>query len=54
MIWVPITLGLIKVVAIGTTIFFAIKSHRDGEKGQDDNGGAGARPETVDRSVEPS
>ena len=30
--WVPVVLGLFKLVVIGTTIFFAIKSHRDEEK----------------------
>ncbi|TPW26779.1 hypothetical protein FJU08_21665 [Martelella alba] len=38
MIWIPIGLGLFKVVVLGTTIFFAIKSHRDEEKMQKEKG----------------
>lgn len=32
MIWVPIGLGLFKLTVIGTTIFFSIKTHREGEE----------------------
>ncbi|WP_132311380.1 hypothetical protein [Martelella mediterranea] len=39
--WVPVVLGLFKLGVIGTTIFFAIKSHRDGEKEQKQKASAG-------------
>ncbi|WP_197489600.1 hypothetical protein [Martelella sp. AD-3] len=32
--WVPVVLGLFKLGVLGTAMFFAIKSHRDGEKEQ--------------------
>jgi hypothetical protein len=32
--WVPIVLIIFKVGVLGTAMFFAIKSHRDGEKEQ--------------------
>nr|WP_272212620.1 hypothetical protein [Marinicella sp. W31]MDC2878533.1 hypothetical protein [Marinicella sp. W31] len=34
MIWVPIVLGVFKIGVLGTAMFFAIKSHYDGEKEQ--------------------
>lgn len=34
MIWVPIVFGVFKFGVLGTTIFFAVKSHRDGEKAE--------------------
>ncbi|TNB46691.1 hypothetical protein FF124_17035 [Martelella lutilitoris] len=34
MIWVPVVLGAFKIGVLGTAMFFAIKSHRDGEKMQ--------------------
>lgn len=30
--WVPIVLGTFKLLVLGTCMFFAIKSHYDGEK----------------------
>lgn len=30
--WVPVVLGTFKVLVLGTGMFFAIKSHYDGEK----------------------
>jgi large-conductance mechanosensitive channel len=30
--WVPLALGTIKFIVLGTCCFFAIKSHRDGAK----------------------
>ncbi|QQM32787.1 hypothetical protein JET14_13620 [Martelella lutilitoris] len=32
--WVPVVLGLFKLGVLGTAMFFAIKSHYDGEKEQ--------------------
>lgn len=29
--WIPVGLGLLKLGVLGVTIFYAIKSHRDGE-----------------------
>jgi large-conductance mechanosensitive channel len=30
--WVPLALGTIKFIVLGTCCFFAIKSHRDGAR----------------------
>ena len=32
--WVPVVLGTFKILVLGTGMFFAIKSHYDGAKGE--------------------
>ena len=49
--WVPIVLGLLKLVVLGVTIFFAIKSHRDGEKEQKESANAGGQPVPADQTA---
>ena len=43
MIWVPVVLGAFKIGVLGTAMYFAIKSHRDGEKMQQQEREASAR-----------
>ncbi|MBB4124173.1 hypothetical protein [Martelella radicis] len=43
MIWVPIVLGLFKIGVLGAAMFFAIKSHYDGEKQQEREREAGGQ-----------
>lgn len=52
--WVPVVLGLFKLGVIGTTIFFAIKSHRDGEKEQKERAKTGGQYVPAEHTVNAS
>lgn len=49
--WVPIVLGLLKLLVLGVTIFFAIKSHRDGEEEQKERANAERQTVPDDQAV---
>ncbi|MET3601861.1 hypothetical protein [Martelella mangrovi] len=52
--WVPVVLGVFKIGVLGTAMFFAIKSHRDGEKMQKKEREANAQNASAEHAVEVS
>tara|TARA_B100000378_G_scaffold260005_1_gene240406 strand:- start:40 stop:228 length:189 start_codon:yes stop_codon:yes gene_type:complete len=52
--WIPIVLMIFKVGVLGATIFYSLKSHRDGEKEQEREREAKKRRVNVEHTVDPS
>tara|TARA_B100000427_G_C15350421_1_gene525200 strand:- start:122 stop:310 length:189 start_codon:yes stop_codon:yes gene_type:complete len=52
--WVPIILIIFKIGVLGATMFFAIKSHRDGEKEQEREKAANRRDTPDEHALDPS
>ncbi|MCD1636516.1 hypothetical protein K7H91_22415 [Martelella mediterranea] len=52
--WVPIVLMIFKIGVLGATIFFSIKSHRDGEKEQERERAANRQDAPAQNAFDPS